>query len=348
VSIDSRYSSLVYDSRGNTTTLGGETLGYDAAGRSTTDTKNSVTVTYVRDASDRIIQRSVGATVAAKYSSTGGGDSSDLTLDSAGNVVERVISLIGGVLYTERLGTLGSKVWSYPNIHGDVTAVADAAGVKQGATRTYDPFGQPLVSVPDNSAGNYDYGWLGQHQRGVETEQGIATIQMGARPYLAGLGRFLGVDPVEGGSANDYDYVDGDPVNNLDLSGTYCVTGRNKNGSCRSLSRGGGYVARGVYRHAGVSATACAYGCIGLEYNHGHVYFNYGVGAAVGGSASPNYYSHSLDRWGKHGQKTRTSMLIGVGPAGGSTDLGHFRNWSVGYGPGLLVGAAPMWNKRVF
>lgn len=25
--------------------------------------------------------------------------------------------------------------------------------------------------------------------------------------------------PVEGGSANDYDYVSGDPVNNLDLDG---------------------------------------------------------------------------------------------------------------------------------
>ncbi|NIH80698.1 RHS repeat-associated core domain-containing protein [Amycolatopsis viridis] len=42
---------------------------------------------------------------------------------------------------------------------------------------------------------------------------------MGARPYRPLLGRFLSVDPDEGGSANDYDYVAGDPINTLDFDG---------------------------------------------------------------------------------------------------------------------------------
>jgi hypothetical protein len=43
---------------------------------------------------------------------------------------------------------------------------------------------------------------------------------MGARPYDPGTGRFLSVDPVLGGSLNDYDYAGQDPINDYDLNGT--------------------------------------------------------------------------------------------------------------------------------
>jgi hypothetical protein len=46
---------------------------------------------------------------------------------------------------------------------------------------------------------------------------------MGVRLYDPRVGRFLEVDPIEGGSANNYDYVAGDPINNLDLAGTFCI-----------------------------------------------------------------------------------------------------------------------------
>jgi RHS repeat-associated protein len=65
-----------------------------------------------------------------------------------------------------------------------------------------------------------NYGWLGEHQRAYEHTGGLSLVQMGARPYSPLLGRFLSVDPFEGGSANDYDYVAGDPINATDLDGT--------------------------------------------------------------------------------------------------------------------------------
>ncbi|MGH9149290.1 MAG: RHS repeat-associated core domain-containing protein, partial [Acidimicrobiales bacterium] len=79
--------------------------------------------------------------------------------------------------------------------------------------------GVALSALPDNSAGNLDYGWLGSHLRPLEHAPGLATIELGARPYVPGIGRFLSVDPVEGGSANDYDYVNSDPCNSVDLDG---------------------------------------------------------------------------------------------------------------------------------
>jgi hypothetical protein len=44
--------------------------------------------------------------------------------------------------------------------------------------------------------------------------------------------------PVEGGSANDYDYMGGDPVNNFDLAGMRCWTGRIPTGRAAGLARG--------------------------------------------------------------------------------------------------------------
>jgi RHS repeat-associated protein len=236
-SSDASVGTPTYDPHGNTVTMGAQTLTYDGSDRHVATTTGSTSVSYLRDATDRIIARTEGgATV--RYHHAGPGDSASYTTTDGLDLIpqDRTIGLMGGVTLTKR-GT--GDVWSYPNIHGDVVATADPAGAKRGGTLSYDPFGVALTpssttapdGVPDNSAGNLDYGWLGQHQRGLEHAAGIATIEMGARPYVPGLGRFLRVDPVEGGSCNGYDYVCGDPVNRFDLDGLcesaekWCVIG---------------------------------------------------------------------------------------------------------------------------
>jgi RHS repeat-associated protein len=215
----SGHANLAYDSHGNTTTVGTETLTYDGADRHTSSRDNGSTVTYTRDATDRIVARVVTGTNPAteRYSYTGDGDTPDATLDSSNNVIERTISLPGGSLVSKRAS---GDVWSFPNVHGDIAAMSDRAGTKQGPTLSYDPYGQTLSGTPDNSQGSYDYGWLGQHQRGLEHQSGLQPIiEMGVRQYDPAVGRFLQVDPIEGGSANDYEYATGDPQDVLDLDG---------------------------------------------------------------------------------------------------------------------------------
>ncbi|MFK0243398.1 PA14 domain-containing protein [Amycolatopsis azurea] len=236
-------SGFTYDRAGNTTGWTAAdgtvtTLTWDGSDRNTgVKTSGPVAaanaeVAYTRDATDRIVRRdprNCDNNAVIRYGFTGDGDAPDLTLDAAGRLTSLSLSLPGGVLYTTKAGSDGAftPTYDHPSVRGDLVLTTDVSGRQVGTLRAFDPYGQPLSStgavdpqaVPDNSPGSMDYGWLGEHQRAYEHAGGIALVQMGARPYSPLLGRFLSADPEEGGSANDYDYVAGDPINSLDLDG---------------------------------------------------------------------------------------------------------------------------------
>jgi RHS repeat-associated protein len=193
-----------------------ESADYPIAASGSTGTRTTVGSPAASDALVSVLLKP--ATQVERYSYSDSSDSPTMTLSGTGGVLETVVGLPGGTILTDR-GT--SQVWSYPNVHGDVAAVCNGSGVKQGPTLTYDPFGNPLAGTADNSDGSLDYGYEGSHERPLEHElNAFAVIEMGARQYSPLLGRFLQVDPVPGGSANAYAYVYGDPVNSNDLNGT--------------------------------------------------------------------------------------------------------------------------------
>ena len=144
---------------------------------------------------------SAGVTSSTTYSFSGGGDSPDLELDDQGAVTSAVVSLPGSVLVSL---TSAGQSWSYPNIYGDIGVTADQVGTRSARLTVYDPFGQVMDPVtgafgtvpanqagPDNKPGDaVDYGWLGQHQKLSEHLSTLSTIEMGARQYVAALGRF--------------------------------------------------------------------------------------------------------------------------------------------------------------
>jgi RHS repeat-associated protein len=150
---------------------------------------------------------------------TGHSDNSGFVQNTAGSVTGLTIPLPGGASY----GTgLNGTIYSYTDLHGDTIATADQNGNRTW-TGYWGPYGENASgTIPANTIlPGANYGYNGQQQK--LTDGNI--VQMGARPYQPGLGRFLGVDPVEGGCANNYTYSFGDPINHPDLNGEFLGVG---------------------------------------------------------------------------------------------------------------------------
>jgi RHS repeat-associated protein len=174
----------------------------------------------------RVRFRVQGSTIQAKVWPDGTTEPSSWSVTATDNavtspgVLQMAHSHTSGArsVYIDNLGVtrdVAERTWSYSNLHGDVTATVNNAGQRQWLG-WYGPYGDRLTgSTPNNSAASgTTWGWHGNQRRLSDRD----LTHMGARPYSPSLGRFLAVDPVEGGCENDFVYPS-DPVNSSDLAG---------------------------------------------------------------------------------------------------------------------------------
>jgi RHS repeat-associated protein len=179
-------------------------------------TQDGITNTYALDASLRQRRRTQtgGSEPGTEIYHYAGGSDSPAWIDR-GSSWQRSIAGIGGLgaIQDSSKGT----TLQLTNLHGDVIATAstNSEATKLQATFEFDEYGNPKQGAAPR------YGWVGGKQRRTELPSGV--IQMGVRSYVPAMGRFLSPDPVQGGSANAYEYASGDPVNNFDLTGEKCV-----------------------------------------------------------------------------------------------------------------------------
>jgi len=211
---DTRFA---YDAHANQLTDGATTYAFDAADHLVGATTGTTTVSYVRDALDRLVQRSDN-TGTTRYAYSGFSDAPAATFDANNNGLQSFVALPGGVTLTRQPS---GNVWSYPNLGGHMIATATDAGTRQGTPVTYDPWGggYPLRAPVDNATGAADFGADGAAGKLEEHATTNSLVLLGARALSPTEGRFLSVDPVEGGCANNYVYVFGDPINKQDLDG---------------------------------------------------------------------------------------------------------------------------------
>ena len=176
-----------------------------------------VSLTWTLDAAQRQAVRIDGQGHSVTNHYDGGSDSPAWITESTDNNTwtRNISDLAGGLCATNDQS--GVVTYQVANLHGDVIATSSPGGTTLATGYASDEFG----NAQGPTAGRY--GWLGTKQRADDNVGGLQL--MGARVYNPSSGRFLQTDPVPGGSANDYDYANQDPVNGFDLGGTYSHSG---------------------------------------------------------------------------------------------------------------------------
>ncbi|MFJ9210305.1 DNRLRE domain-containing protein [Streptomyces sp. NPDC102264] len=214
-------TGIAYDAFGRTTTRGESTLTYHVNDLVRSETVGSQRTVWSLDAAGRLARSAeetkdgsgTWISSGSVVSHFGGEEDTPSWTKSSGGGITRSVAGPDGQLAAATSGT-GDTVLQLTNLHGDISIQLPLNQAVPLTVQRYDEYGKPL-----NGTSATTYGWLGAYQRDSGTPSGITL--MGVRLYDPSDGRFLSVDPVQGGNDNSYEYCRGNPVSCLDLSGAY-------------------------------------------------------------------------------------------------------------------------------
>ena len=220
MTVDGKTTTFDDNGDGRVTTQAGSvgrTMSWDGHDRWTGGTFGTTTVVNTLDPAGKLQQRRANGNDATttRHSYAGGSPVFVLNDDGTTITTTNIDGPVGAVATYHGPPTAGSVVtFPYFNGHGDSTATADSTGARTGLVKSYDPFGNQDVASYTNGT---DEAWTGAWHK--KTDISANLVHMGAWPYDPTRGRFLSVDPIDGGNPNNYEYASQDPVDGYDLTG---------------------------------------------------------------------------------------------------------------------------------
>ncbi len=217
-------TGIEYDPFGDITSLpandaGGSTLTstFYANGMAQTQTQAGQTVGYQLDPANRpqeIVSTGKIISTEIQHYTSPSASMPAWTGELSTNYTRNIPGISGMLVATQHNSE--EPTLQIANLHGDIIATAKKSETTTTLASTIaeaSEYGVPATETPPK------YSWLGTHEIPTSLPSGVTT--MGARSYIPQLGRFLQTDPQPGGSANQYAYTYGDPLNNDDLTGEY-------------------------------------------------------------------------------------------------------------------------------
>ncbi|MDQ7010371.1 MAG: RHS repeat-associated core domain-containing protein, partial [Mariprofundaceae bacterium] len=268
-----------YDAQDRLTTWNGTSYTYTANGELASKTSNGATTTYQYDVPGNLMHVSLP-----------GGTAIDYVVDGRNRRIGKMVNgnLVQGFLYRDQLNPVaeldgaGNVVSRF--VYGSKANVPDYM-IKGGVTYRIisDHLGSPRLVV-DTSTGaivqRMDYDDWGNVTNDTNPgfqpfgfagglyDRDTGLVRFGARDYDPETGRWTAKDPIrfDGGDANLYGYVLGDPVNGIDPWGLDTINLMIQGGLGAGFNFG-----------------------LQIKPSSGDVYITAGIGVGIGASASATY-----------------------------------------------------------